>query len=197
MDEVPRKPLHPCSPFRGITFNSPTRHTGCITSVRLARSTGVCRVESKRMRREDRLERSQEPGTIEDRRQSPRRAARGGDQLQPRSRRRGSPAPPLHPAARTHGRRWGSCAWGGFFGRFTCTRRIGDSYLRARCSYWKRALTPPRPVWYDPAKKLARRCSKHPGPWRHLRAQVMRMDCTTRRPAPDRRRVILVSGHDR
>ena len=23
MDEVPRKPLHPCSPFRGITLNSP------------------------------------------------------------------------------------------------------------------------------------------------------------------------------
>ena len=45
MDEVPRKPLHPCSPFQGITLNSPTRHTGCSTSVRLACPTGVCRVE--------------------------------------------------------------------------------------------------------------------------------------------------------
>ena len=24
-------------------------------------------------------------------------------------------------------------------------------------------------------RKLARRCSKHPGPWRHLREQVMRV----------------------
>ena len=46
MDEVPRKPLHACSPFRGITLNSPTRHTGCSISVRLACPTGVCRVES-------------------------------------------------------------------------------------------------------------------------------------------------------
>ena len=39
---------------------------------------------------------------------------------------------------------------------------------------------------------MARRCSKHPGPWRHLFEQVMRIDCTTRRPAPDRRRVFFI-----
>ena len=33
---------------------------------------------------------------------------------------------------------------------------------------------------------------QHPGPWRHLMKQVMRCDCTTRRPASDRRRVFLV-----
>ncbi len=32
---------------------------------------------------------------------------------------------------------------------------------------------------------------KHPGPWRHLMDQVMRSNCTTRRPAPDRRRVFF------
>ena len=33
---------------------------------------------------------------------------------------------------------------------------------------------------------------EHPGPWRHLQEQVMRIDSTTRGPASDRRRVILV-----
>ena len=55
------------------------------------------------------------------------------------------------------------------------------------------ALTLPRRSRYHGSRKLARRCCKHPGPWRHLNGQVMRIDCTTRRPAPDRRRVFLVS----
>ena len=33
---------------------------------------------------------------------------------------------------------------------------------------------------------------EHPGLWRHLKRQVMRCDCTTRRPAPDRRRVLFI-----
>ena len=34
---------------------------------------------------------------------------------------------------------------------------------------------------------------QHPGPWRHLRTQVMRTDSNTRRPASDRRRVFFIS----
>ena len=49
---------------------------------------------------------------------------------------------------------------------------------------------------YDSEKKLARRRSTRPGPWPHLREQVMRMDCTTRRPAPDRWRVCFVSSQE-
>ena len=50
---------------------------------------------------------------------------------------------------------------------------------------------PKRVSWL---KKLARRCWKHPGPWRHLPEQVMQWYCTTRRPASGRRRVFLVLG---
>ena len=56
----------------------------------------------------------------------------------------------------------------------------------------RRTLTLPRQSRYHGSRKLARRCCKHPGPWRHLLGQVMRDNCTTRRPAPDRRRVFLV-----
>ena len=63
---------------------------------------------------------------------------------------------------------------------------------------WRRALTPPvQRGKIVGRKKLARQCWKHPGPWRHLQEQVMRMDCTTRRPASDRRRVFLISAGTR
>ena len=55
------------------------------------------------------------------------------------------------------------------------------------------AFDPARQSRYHGDRKLTRRCCKHPGPWRHLIKQVMRDNCTTRRPAPDRRRVFLVS----
>ena len=56
----------------------------------------------------------------------------------------------------------------------------------------ERALTLACWSGYDSERKLARRCCKHPGPWRHLLEQVMRIDCTTRRPALDRRRVFFI-----
>ena len=57
-----------------------------------------------------------------------------------------------------------------------------------------RTLTPPRQSgMIIVTDKLARRCWKHPGPRRHLMGQVMRSNCTTRRPAPDRRRVSFIS----
>ena len=34
---------------------------------------------------------------------------------------------------------------------------------------------------------------QHPGPWRHLQEQVLRVYCTNRKPVSDRRRVFLVS----
>ena len=36
------------------------------------------------------------------------------------------------------------------------------------------------------AEKLARRCSKHPGPWRHLKGQVMQVALYYSQTAPDR-----------
>ena len=62
----------------------------------------------------------------------------------------------------------------------------------------RRALTPPvQRGKMAGRKKLARRCDEHPGPWRHLTEQVMRIDCTTRRPALDRRRVFFISRDTR
>ena len=64
---------------------------------------------------------------------------------------------------------------------------------RARRKEQRRALTPSvRRGKMECRRKLVRRCWKHPGPWRHLREQVMRDNCTTRRPAPDRRRVFFI-----
>ena len=37
----------------------------------------------------------------------------------------------------------------------------------------RRALTPAPQSRYHGEPKLARRCCKHPGPWRHLNGQVM------------------------
>ena len=76
--------------------------------------------------------------------------------------------------------------------KVNCTHNNGYSNTR-----WERvpSLTLTTAISYHSEHKLARRCSKHPGPWRHLMGQVMRIDCTTRRPAPDRRRVFPISGN--